>query len=112
MRGYEIRILDLGLKDYQEVWALQNRLVKKRISGQIEDTLILVEHFPVITLGRRGKEEEVLASPECLSQKGVTVFHVDRGGKVTFHGPGQLVVYPILDLTLDKRDIQDRKSVV
>ncbi len=102
---YEVRVLDLGLRDYQEVWALQNRLVKKRISGQIEDTLILVEHFPVITLGRRGKEEEVLASPEYLSQKGVTLFHVDRGGKVTFHGPGQLVVYPILNLTLDKRDI-------
>jgi len=102
---YEIRVLDLGLKDYQEVWALQSRLVKKRISGEIKDILILVEHFPVITLGRRGKKEEVLVPPEYLSRKKITVFRVDRGGKVTFHGPGQLVVYPILNLTLDKKDI-------
>lgn len=101
----KINLLDLGLKDYQEVWSLQNKLVKKRISGEIEDTLILVEHFPVITLGKRGKREEILVSQEYLSREEIIVLYVDRGGRITFHGPGQLVAYPILNLTLVKRDI-------
>ncbi|GAI63195.1 unnamed protein product, partial [marine sediment metagenome] len=74
-------------------------LVKKIIAGEAKDTLILVEHFPVITLGKQAKKEEILVSSERLSKKGITVFVVDRGGKVTFHGPGQLVAYPILNLT-------------
>jgi lipoate-protein ligase B len=100
-----LRVLDLGLKDYQQSWAFQERLVERRICGQIEDSLILVEHFPVITLGRQGKEEDVLASPEFLHQKKISLFHVNRGGRVTFHGPGQLVAYPILDLSPDQKDI-------
>jgi len=101
----EIHLLDLGLRDYQEVWFLQNKLVEKRIRGEIEDTLILVEHFPVITLGKKGKKEEILVSQEYLSREGIIVLYVDRGGRITFHGPGQLVAYPILNLTLAKRDI-------
>lgn len=101
----ELNVLDLGLRDYREVWLLQDRLVKKRIAGKTEDTLILVEHFPVITLGKQGKKEEILAPPKYLSEKGITVFYVDRGGRITFHGPGQLVAYPILDLTLAQKDI-------
>jgi len=101
----KVNLLDLGSKDYQEVWFLQNELVRKRIAREIEDTLILVEHFPVVTLGRQGKKEEILVSSEYLSQKGITVFCVDRGGKITFHGPGQLVVYPILNLTFAQKDI-------
>ena len=98
-------MLDLGLKDYQPTWVFQEKLVERRICGQIEDCLILVEHFPVITLGRQGKEEEIRASPEFLHQKKIFLFHVNRGGRVTFHGPGQLVAYPILDLSLDQKDI-------
>ncbi len=101
----ELNILDLGLREYKEVWCLQDKMVKKRIAGEAKDTLILVEHSPVITLGKRAKKEEVLVSPERLSKKGITVLPVDRGGKVTFHGPGQLVVYPILNLTLIKKDV-------
>lgn len=98
-------MLDLGLKDYQQSWIFQERLVERRICGQTEDSLILVEHLPVITLGRQGKEEDILASPEFLHQKKISLFHVNRGGRVTFHGPGQLVAYPILDLSLDQKDI-------
>lgn len=98
-------MLDLGLKDYQQCWVFQERLVKRRIYSQMEDSLILVEHFPVITLGRQGKEEDILASPEFLRQKKISLFRINRGGRVTFHGPGQLVAYPILDLSLDQKDI-------
>lgn len=98
-------MLDLGLKDYQQCWVFQEKLVKRRIYSQMEDSLILVEHFPVITLGRQGNEEDILASPEFLRQKKISLFHINRGGRVTFHGPGQLVVYPILDLSLDQKDI-------
>ncbi len=98
-------MLDLGLKDYQQSWIFQERLVERRICGQTEDSLILVEHLPVITLGRQGKKEDILASPEFLHQKKISLFHVNRGGRVTFHGPGQLVAYPILDLSLDQKDI-------
>ena len=101
----ELDLLDLGVREYKQVWGLQEELVRRRIAGKARDTLILVEHFPVITLGKRAKKEEVLVSPEMLSRKGITVLPVDRGGKVTFHGPGQLVAYPILDLTLMKRDV-------
>jgi lipoate-protein ligase B len=101
----ELNLLDLGLRKYQEVWSLQNKLVRKRITEDIEDTLILVEHFPVITLGKQAKKEEILVSPEYLSKKGINVLYVDRGGKITFHGPGQLVAYPILKIALIKKDI-------
>ncbi len=101
----ELDLLDLGLREYKEVWCLQDKLVKRIIAGEAKDTLILVEHFPVITLGKQAKKEEILVSPERLSKKGIAVFVVDRGGKVTFHGPGQLVAYPILNLTLIKRDV-------
>ena len=98
-------MLDLGLKDYQQSWIFQERLVEKRICGQTEDSLILVEHLPVITLGRQGKEEDILASLKFLHQKKISLFHVNRGGRVTFHGPGQLVAYPILDLNPNQKDI-------
>jgi len=101
----ELNLLDLGLREYKEVWLLQEKLVKKRIGGEVEDTLILVEHLPVITLGKQAKKEEILVSPEYLSKKGITVLSIDRGGKITFHGPGQLVTYPILNLALIKKDI-------
>jgi lipoyl(octanoyl) transferase len=93
-----ISVVQLGVVDYREGLLLQQRLVELRKSGQIGDTLLLLEHSPVITLGRNAKAANVLASTEALAARGVEVFECDRGGDVTFHGPGQLVGYPIFDL--------------
>ncbi len=93
-----ISIVQLGVVEYEEGLRLQKRLVDLRKSGQIGDVLLLLEHSPVITLGRNAKAANVLASPELLAARGVRVFECDRGGDVTFHGPGQLVGYPIFDL--------------
>ena len=90
----KIDILNLGIKPYKEVWDLQKELVEKRRNGQINDTLILVEHEPVYTLGKNADENHILQH----SPKDVKTYHIERGGDVTFHGPGQLVGYPILDL--------------
>jgi len=101
----KLTLLDLGQKDYSEVWDIQKDLVEKVLSGACQDTLVLVEHTPVVTLGRRGSEEDVLVSFEDLSRRGIQLFKVDRGGRATFHGPGQLVAYPILSLLGQDRDI-------
>jgi lipoyl(octanoyl) transferase len=93
-----ISVLQLGTLDYASGLQLQQRLVDLRKEGHIGDVLLLLEHTPVITLGRNAKEKNILASPELLAQRGVEVFECNRGGDVTFHGPGQLVGYPIFDL--------------
>ncbi len=93
-----ISAVQLGRISYAEGLRLQQRLVELRKAGQIGDVLLLLEHTPVITLGRNAKAANVLASPEQLAARGVEVFGCDRGGDVTFHGPGQLVGYPIFDL--------------
>jgi len=93
-----ISVVQLGALGYGEGQRLQRTLVELRKAGQIGDVLLLLEHSPVITLGRNAKAANVLASPEMLAARGVEVFECDRGGDVTFHGPGQLVGYPILDL--------------
>jgi lipoyl(octanoyl) transferase len=93
-----ISVLQLGTIDYTTGLSLQKRLVDLRKDGRIGDVLLLLEHSPVITLGRNGKQANIVASPELLAQRGVEVFESDRGGDVTFHGPGQLVGYPIFDL--------------
>ncbi len=93
-----ISVVQLGTVDYATGLRLQQRLVELRKAGHIGDVLLLLEHTPVITLGRNAKDENILASPELLAQRGVAVFECDRGGDVTFHGPGQLVGYPIFDL--------------
>jgi lipoyl(octanoyl) transferase len=93
-----ISVVQLGALDYGEGLRLQRRLVELRKAGQIGDVLLLLEHSPVITLGRNAKAANVLASPDALAARGVEVFECDRGGDVTFHGPGQLVGYPIFDL--------------
>jgi lipoyl(octanoyl) transferase len=93
-----ISVIQLGQLDYGEGLRLQRKLVELRKAGEIGDVLLLLEHSPVITLGRNAKAANVLASPEALAARGVEVFECDRGGDVTFHGPGQLVGYPILDL--------------
>ena len=93
-----ISVVQLGQLDYAEGLRLQQKLVDLRKAGEIGDVLLLLEHAPVITLGRNAKAAHVLASPDALAARGVEVFECDRGGDVTFHGPGQIVGYPIFDL--------------
>src|SRR5947207_8425230 len=88
----------LGRMAYREAWALQKQLVAERASGQIDDRLLLLEHPAVVTIGKHGDEAHVLASPAELERRGVEVLRVERGGEVTYHGPGQLVAYPIIRL--------------
>ena len=97
--------VDLGLIGYAEAYALQKRVVAARKADAIEDALLLCEHPPVITLGRSGKRENLLASEHVLRQKGVEFQPSDRGGDITYHGPGQIVGYPILNLGAIRRDV-------
>ena len=91
---------------YTEALELQRHIARDRISGAMpQDVLLLVEHPPVVTLGRASKEKHLIASPAFLAEKGVEVFEVERGGDVTFHGPGQLVGYPIIDLKRHRLDL-------
>lgn len=89
------RLLDIGLKPYREVWELQRALHDAVREGREPDTWIVVEHPPVVTLGRQAKREHLLLSAEAFAARGVDVVEIERGGDVTYHGPGQLVVYPI-----------------
>jgi lipoyl(octanoyl) transferase len=98
LRGAMISVVQLGIIDYATGLRLQQKLVGLRQDGRVGDVLLLLEHAPVITLGRNARPANVLASPERLAERGVAVFECDRGGDVTFHGPGQLVGYPIFDL--------------
>jgi lipoyl(octanoyl) transferase len=97
----KIIIQDLGHRSYKEVWDLQKQMQQQRIRFEIEDTLILVEHDPVYTLGKNSNENHLLQSRD----ESVDVFNIERGGDITFHGPGQLVGYPILDLSNYKKSI-------
>jgi lipoate-protein ligase B len=101
-----LRIDDLGRRPYAEVLELQRDLRRRRIEGELgEDVLLLVEHPPVITLGRGTRSSSLPIAPAELERRGVEVFEVERGGDVTFHGPGQLVGYPILDLRGHRQDL-------
>ena len=93
-----ISLVQLGTVDYADGLRLQEQLVALRKEEKIGDVLLMLEHKPVITLGRNAKAANVIASPEVLARRGVEVFECDRGGDVTFHGPGQIVGYPIFDL--------------
>ncbi len=99
-------VVRLGLRPYGEILELQRAVARARIARDVEhDVLLLVEHHPVVTLGRTAKAANLVASPELLAARGVERFEVERGGDVTFHGPGQLVGYPIIDLTGHKKDL-------
>ena len=97
----QIIIHDLGQRPYQEGWDYQKEIQAKRIAGEIEDTLLMVEHEPVYTLGKNANENHLLQSRD----QSVDVFNIERGGDITFHGPGQLVGYPILDLSNYKKSV-------
>ncbi len=91
-------VLDLGVKNYRETWDLQKELHRLRLNNTIPDTLILVEHDPVVTMGKSGKEKNLLTPRLLLEGKGIEYYDIERGGDVTFHGPGQLVGYLIFDI--------------
>ena len=100
---FELR--DLGLMRYADALAVQRDLMERRKRGEIPDQLLIVEHPHVITMGRNGHSENVLAAPEILERAGIEFYSTDRGGDVTYHGPGQVVGYPIFDLREWKRDV-------
>ena len=103
MRSCQLR--ELGRLDYGQALELQQQLVAERKQGLVSDQLLLLEHPHVITLGRNGHMENLLAGNDILSRAGISFFPTNRGGDVTYHGPGQLVGYPILDLREWKRDV-------
>lgn len=106
MAERELWTVTLGRLPYGDALELQRSIARDRISGTIpQDVLLLVEHPPVVTLGRGTKEKNLVSSPEFLQSKGVELFEVERGGDVTFHGPGQLVGYPIIDLKRHREDL-------
>src|SRR3954462_11931936 len=106
MAERELWAVSLGRVPYSEALELQRSIARDRISGAIpQDVLLLLEHPPVVTLGRAAKEKHLVASPEFLQSKGVELFEVERGGDVTYHGPGQLVGYPIIDLKQHRLDL-------
>ena len=97
--------LDLGFRDYEESLRIQDRIVARRKKGSLPDCLLFVDYPPIITLGRGGNRDHLLAGPRELRKRGVRVYPAGRGGDITYHGPGQLVVYPVLDLNAWHRDI-------
>jgi lipoyl(octanoyl) transferase len=101
-----LEVLDLGRIRYADALEIQQRLVEERKQGQGVDTLLFVEHPHVVTIGRNAKLQHVLASEEVLLRTGIDLFETDRGGDVTYHGPGQIVGYPILDLREWRRDVR------
>ncbi len=98
--------IDLGRTRYKETWDLQKKLVGLRAEKRIPDCLLLTEHEPVITMGRATQPQNLLCSPNYLREHGIELFGIERGGDITFHGHGQLIVYPIIDLTERGRDLR------
>lgn len=98
-------IMDLGRVSYDEGLSCQEQTHNERVAGRTSDSVILLEHDPVITIGKSGKRKEILVSEENISERGIDIRRVNRGGKITCHYPGQLVVYPIIDLSGYKNDI-------
>jgi len=103
MRKLQVR--ELGCIPFAEAWALQKSLAEQRKRAEVPDQLLLLEHPHVLTLGRNGHLENILVTPERLAQLGIDLVEIDRGGDITYHGPGQIVGYPVLDLREWKRDV-------
>lgn len=106
----EIVLQDLGMKPYKEVWDYQEHLLQQKVkakqtSTEKKDFLLFVEHNPVYTLGKNGKQKNLLINESALAEKGIEYYHINRGGDITFHGPEQLVGYPILNLDNYKTDL-------
>lgn len=101
----EWRLLRLGIVDYKTAHDLQKKILQERIDGKCLDHLILLQHNPVITVGRSGGNNNILASKALLESFGITIHEIERGGDVTYHGPGQLTGYPIIDLRNYKKDV-------
>lgn len=99
-------LLDLGRLSWPEAFRIQQNFIAKRQRGEGADRFLFVEHPHVVTLGRNAREEQILASPNVLNRSGIAVYETDRGGGATYHGPGQVVGYPILDLREWKRDVR------
>lgn len=96
---------NLGIIDYQKAWNLQHKIFNNRLSNEIEDTLLLLEHPNTYTLGKSSNKANLLFSDLELQQKNIVVYNIDRGGDITYHGPGQIVGYPIINLSLWQKDI-------
>ncbi len=100
----EIEVFDLGLTDYSKALSLQREIHLKVKAGALQGALIVCSHYPVITIGRTGKRENFLVSEEELKNRGVGLYQVERGGDITYHGPGQLTAYPVFNLEYLKND--------
>ena len=98
MKDKTLTYCDLGFIDYKAAWDLQNEIHSKRVSGEVDDYLFLLEHPNTYTLGKTAHKENLLSSEDYLKQNKITVYEIDRGGDITYHGPGQIVGYPIIDL--------------
>lgn len=98
MNNRIINIINLGIEPYKEIWDYQHKLHNLRLNGKISDVLILLEHSNVYTLGKVAKREHLLISPQKLIEEKIDLFEIDRGGDITYHGPGQIVGYPIIKL--------------
>lgn len=103
----KLEVMQLGRMDYKEALDIQKKLLLLRQAGKIQDTLLLLEHPPVITLGRRGVYSNIVAQNENLTEEGVRIYEVSRGGDVTYHGPGQIVGYPIIHLANYKMSVKE-----
>lgn len=103
----KIQVAFLGKIDYQEALTLQENLLNLRLEGKVPDTLLILEHPPVLTIGRSGKDSNILINREWLAKNGISIHEISRGGDVTYHGPGQIVGYPIFDLHNYGKDIHD-----
>jgi lipoate-protein ligase B len=100
-----MNVVDLGIIDFEQAYGIQSSIVDKIRKDEAEDVFIICEHKPVITLGRSAKQSNIIVDAEILNKKGVKVININRGGDVTFHGPGQIVVYPLIDLKKIRKDV-------
>jgi lipoate-protein ligase B len=105
MKGTEFKIFDLGLVEFKKAWEFQKELFGTVKNNSFNGALVLCRHYPVITMGRQAKQENIKVAPVELEKMGIAVYRVERGGDATYHGPGQLTAYPVMNLDYLKKDI-------